>query len=82
MDIFDLSIEDFKEEMKKLVDEYTPEKLLQQLKECGYKEDECSMLMEEVNSEEYIICDNLEMEECIDFLTVHSEDIEDWRLTA
>ena len=25
MDIFDLSIEDFKEEMKKLVDEYTPE---------------------------------------------------------
>lgn len=35
MDIFDLSVDDFKKEMKKLVDEYTPEELLQQLKECG-----------------------------------------------
>lgn len=82
MDIFDLSVDDFKKEMKKLVDEYTPEELLQQLKECGYKEDECSMLMEEINNEEYIIVDNIEMEECIDFLTIHSEDVNDWRLIA
>ena len=80
MDIFDLSVDDFKKEMKKLVDEYTPEELLQQLKDCGYKEDECSMLMEEINNEEYIIVDNIEMEECIDFLTIHSEDVNDWRL--
>lgn len=82
MDIFDLSIEDFQKTIKKIVDEYTPEELLQQLKECGYKEDECSMLMEEINSEEYVIYDNLEMEECIDFLTIHIEDIDDWRLIA
>lgn len=82
MDIFDLSVDDFKKEMKKLVDEYTPEELLQQLKDCGYKEDECSMLMEEINNEEYIIVDNIEMEECIDFLTIHSEDVNDWRLIA
>ena len=61
MDIFDLSVDDFKKEMKKLVDEYTPEELLQQLKDCGYKEDECSMLMEEINNEEYIIVDNIGM---------------------
>ena len=82
MDIFDLSVDDFKKEMKKLVDEYTPEELLQQLKDCGYKEDECSMLMEEINNEEYIIVDNIEMEEFIDFLTIHSEDVNDWRLIA
>ena len=82
MDIFDLSVDDFKKKMKKLVDEYTPEELLQQLKDCGYKEDECSMLMEEINNEEYIIVDNIEMEECIDFLTIHSEDVNDWRLIA
>lgn len=35
MDIFDLSIDDFKKEIKKLVDEYTPEELLNELIECG-----------------------------------------------
>lgn len=35
MDIFDLSIDDFKKEIKKLVDEYTPEELFQELIECG-----------------------------------------------
>ena len=35
MDIFDVSIDDFKKEIKKLVDEYTPEELLNELIECG-----------------------------------------------
>lgn len=35
MDIFDLSIDDFKKEIKKLVDEYTAEELLNELIECG-----------------------------------------------
>lgn len=35
MDIFDLSIDDFKKEIKKLVDEYTPEELLNELIEYG-----------------------------------------------
>lgn len=35
MDIFDLSIDDFKKEIKKLVDKYTPEELLNKLIECG-----------------------------------------------
>lgn len=35
MDMFDLSIKEFKKEMKKIVDKYTPEELLQKLKECG-----------------------------------------------
>lgn len=39
MDIFDLDINDFKKEMKKIVDEYIPEELLKELRECGYKEE-------------------------------------------
>ena len=35
MDLFDLSIDDFIEEIEKLVDEYTPGELLNDLIECG-----------------------------------------------
>lgn len=35
MDIFDLSVDDFKKEIKNLVDEYSPEELLNELIECG-----------------------------------------------
>ena len=35
VDIFDLSIEEFKKEIQNLINTYTPEELLEELKECG-----------------------------------------------
>lgn len=37
MEVFDLSIDNFRKEMQKLVNEYTPKELLQELRKCGYK---------------------------------------------
>ena len=84
MDIFDLSIEEFEKEMKKLVNEFTPEELLQQLKECGYQqEDECSIVSAAVKSEKYVLSEEMEIDnECIDFSPVHSKENEKWGLVA
>lgn len=38
MDIFDLSIEEAQKEMEELLSKYTPEELLNELKECGLEE--------------------------------------------
>lgn len=35
MNIFGLNADNLEKEIKKLLDEYTPEELLQQLKDCG-----------------------------------------------
>lgn len=37
MDVFDLSIKEFKEEIQEIINNYTPEELLTELKQCGYK---------------------------------------------
>lgn len=53
MDIFDLSISEFEQEMKKIVDGYLPEELLAELKQCGYKKDECIYIEENISKEKY-----------------------------
>ena len=37
MDIFDLNINEFEKEMQKVVNSYSAEELLTELKKCGYK---------------------------------------------
>ena len=39
INIFDLPVENINEEMKKILSNKTPEEVLKELKECGYKEE-------------------------------------------
>ena len=53
MDIFDLNINEFEEEMQKIVNSYSAEELLVELKKCGYKQDECVYIEENISKEKY-----------------------------
>lgn len=84
MDIFDLNMNDFKKEIKKLVNSYKPEELLEELKECGYQKEEYDIVIDDIKKEKYIFVEELEIDdECIEFLAIHNnEKSNEWRLVA
>lgn len=82
MDIFDLSIEEFEKEMKVLVESCTPEELLEQLKECGYQQEE-DIIIRNVDYEESIILDDIILDDtCKDFTEIHNSELKELGVAA
>ncbi len=54
MNIFNLSVKEIEEEMNKVLKEVTPEQLLEELLECGYKKKEIKEIEEEVKEYNYM----------------------------
>lgn len=52
--IFEMNLEEIDKKLDEIFKETTPEKLVEELKECGYKEEEIINIEKEVNSHIYV----------------------------
>lgn len=73
MDIFDLSIKEFEQEIQEIINNYKPEELLTELKQCGYQQDECEYIEENISKEKYSVKEVLEENSvCIEFSSLEN----------